>query len=420
MNRPAKRIRRASTLPNWPPGHPLYAAAQQLRREQAELQRAERERAPTPLPSPPPPPSDPETDLDTEEPYQLLLQAVKKRECATIASLLQRDDVKATLASKRSHRKAIPLLSAAVRLPQMDVLQLLLGLSRSSTPSSTASPGTRYTSSVDPTTGLVVTRSMNAWPWVFRGALLSRNGGDVLRQVFAKHWRHERNLVKVFTVLLAAANELSPSVGPKALVNHIIRNTDRITGETVERVPLDFAVNRYDWKVLPTVAAFLVRNGADTSRIVSQSTPRVSFLKFLFSPSLELSNAFWPSSSTTDGEENFADFVAGWWEADWAYAREANTLDTVFPRWLKELDDAVTEHIPKFTNPDSRAINLHCTNLEKRLIVLGRLVIAKYKELGQQQGPESQYRRAPDPAIIRALDLAGLLTYFNLWVPLKL
>lgn len=208
--------------------------------------------------SPYPAPSGPRADLATADPYQLLLTAVQTRDYPIITSLLQREDVNASLASRRSSKRAIQLLVDAISLLQMDVLSLLLGLP------------TSY-SSVDPTTEPAVTNSMNTWPGVFRAALLSQNGGDVLLQMFMTHRDHEENLIKVLNVLLSAMKKLAPKTGAKVLLNQTIHTPDLIFRTIVDNTPLDFTLNR--GKILPSVTVFLVRNGADTSRSAQPIIP---------------------------------------------------------------------------------------------------------------------------------------------------
>ncbi|KAM7196817.1 hypothetical protein V8F33_005936 [Rhypophila sp. PSN 637] len=402
----AARALRGPILPSRPPDHPLFESTVRMAREYDNRVRRARERVPTPPPETPPPPSDPETDLAVEEPYQLLLEAATNRDVPALTDLLKRADVTATLTSKRSHRKAIPLLCAAVNHQNLDALKLLLGLSKN-----LSSAATTYSSSTRPTDTLVMTRSMNGWPWVFRAALISKNGGDVLRDTILKHRRQDRNLAKVISILIAGVQELVPGIaGAKALVNQTLRITDRFNGEVVDKTPLDLLLN--EGRPLPQTSALFVRYGADISRHVTGTNPPVTFLGLLFSPTTCMSNFFQllthqipPGSTNSPGEDKFAAFVADWWDADWDFSLKTDNLDTVFPRWCKELDHAAVEHLPLLTNQYGPTTRLEYRGLDKRLAIIGRHMVAKYHEVTRQGVPAGVEPRLPNDHTLLVLGL---------------
>ncbi|KAK4213438.1 hypothetical protein QBC37DRAFT_374104 [Rhypophila decipiens] len=404
----AARALRGPILPSRPPDHPLYESTMKMAREYENRVRRARERVPTPPPETPPP-SDPETDLATEEPYQLLLEAATNRDVPVLTDLLKRADVTATLAGKRSHRKAIPLLCAAVNHQNLDALKLLLGLSKNLS----SAAATTYSSSTRRTDKLVITRSMNAWPWVFRAALLSKKGGDVLRDTILKHRRQDRNLAKVISILLAGVKELVPGIaGAKAFVNQTLRITERFNGEVVDKTPLDLLLN--EGRPLPQTSALFVRYGADISRHVTGANPPVTYLGLLFFPATCMSNFFQlltheipPASRSTNspGEDKFAAFVADLWDADWDFSLKTDNLDTVFTRWCKELDQATVEHLPLLTNQYGPTTRLEYRGLDKRLVIIGHHIVAKYHEVTRQGAPACVEPRLPNDHTMLVLDL---------------
>lgn len=122
---------------------------------------------------------------------------------------------------------------------------------------------------------------------------------------------------------------------------------------------------------------------------LSQSFPQISFLGLLSSPSTLLSSAFWPLASESDGEDEFCEFVAEWWDADWEYARETNTLETVFPRWVELLRRAVKDYLPKTT--DCMA-GPEYAYLGKRQIILGKYLTYQFYLLLLEVAPGRSIR----------------------------